>query len=179
MKCGSCTCLHTQITVMSTFLHDPSLQMGLNKMNYSEKNVGHLKTLDAIQTAKGNIKELEKRFEIVPQQAEGRASLRKMPRAWGRRTYRTAAAPCCYAQSCLNRYQQLYKRKWRGGMKPLCLLWGIALPNAGSTEAAFLERKLWEWPLVRQSLFLLKIGGLLTALPRLLRTFSDCSPLWS
>lgn len=49
--------------------------MGLNKMNYSEKNVGHLKTLDAIQTAKGNIKELEKRFEIAPLQAEGRASL--------------------------------------------------------------------------------------------------------
>lgn len=75
MKCGRYTCLHTQITVMSTFLHDPSLQMGLNKMNYSEKNVGHLKTLDAIQTAKGNIKELEKRFEIAPLQAEGRASL--------------------------------------------------------------------------------------------------------
>lgn len=30
-----------------------------------------------------------------------------------------------------------------------------------------------------QSLFLLKIGGLLTAFPRLLRTFWNCSPLWS
>lgn len=77
--------------------------MGLNKMNYSEKNVGHLKILDAIQIAKGNIKELEKRLETAPLQAEGRASLPKMPRAWGRRTYRTAAALCCYAPSCLNR----------------------------------------------------------------------------
>lgn len=99
MKCGRYTYLHTQITVTSTCFHDPSLLMGLNKMNYSEKNVGHLKILDAIQTAKGNIKELE----TASLQAEGRASLPKMPRAWGRLTYRTAAALCCYAPSCLNR----------------------------------------------------------------------------
>lgn len=62
--------------------------MGLNTTNRFEKTVGHLNILDAIQAAKGNIKGLEERLEGAPLQAEGRASLPKMPRAWGIRACR-------------------------------------------------------------------------------------------
>lgn len=55
--------------------------MGLNKTNYPERTVGHLNILDAIQTAKENLMELEKRLETRPLQAEGKASPPKMP--WG------------------------------------------------------------------------------------------------
>lgn len=68
---------------MSTFFHDQSLQMGLNKTNYPERTVGHLNILDAIQTAKENLMGLEKRLATIPLQAEGKASPPKMPWVWG------------------------------------------------------------------------------------------------
>lgn len=70
---------------MSTFFHDGSLQMGLNKTNYYEKTVGHLNILDVIQVAEENITGLEKRLETAPLQAEGKASRPKTPWVWGMR----------------------------------------------------------------------------------------------
>lgn len=83
------------MTAMSTFFHDQSLQMGLHKTNCFEKTVGQLNTLDANQTAEGNIKGLENRLQTAPLQAEGRASLAKMPRVWGDEDVQ--AHGCCYA----------------------------------------------------------------------------------
>jgi hypothetical protein len=54
----------------------------LIKINCFEKTIGHLNILDAIQTAKGNMK---KGLENTSLQREGRARLPKMPRPWGMR----------------------------------------------------------------------------------------------
>lgn len=180
MKCGRYTCLHTQITVMSTFLHDPSLQMGLNKMNYSEKKRWPPQNLRCNSDSKRKHKGTgEKVWDCTPaSRGQNQPSLDAKGLGVEDVQDRSSSLLLCSVMSkqvtaALQKEMVRWDETALSTLRehpPKCWLYWSSFSREKTLRMTTHET---------QSLFLLKIGGLLTALPRLLRTFWDCSPLWS
>lgn len=162
---------------MSTFFHDQSLRMGLNKNKLFWKN--HWPPQHFGCNSDSKRKHEERAWEHIPAK-RGQSQASKDAEALGDEGVE-AHGSCLLLGSVLSK--QVTAALWKAvsrcdEMASSALV--EPLPNAGFTEAVFLERQLQEWPGTRHIHYSCSRSEDFSQLcPRLLGTVCICSPLWS